>query len=36
MRLAYLGPVGTYGEQAAKQLAALAGLEASLSSIVTF
>ena len=30
MRLAYLGPVGTYGEQAAKQLAALAGLEASL------
>ena len=30
MRLAYLGPVGTYGEQAAKQLAALAGLEATL------
>ena len=29
MRLAYLGPVGTYGEQAAKQLAALAGLEAT-------
>jgi prephenate dehydratase len=30
MRLAYLGPVGTYGEQAATQLAALAGLEATL------
>jgi prephenate dehydratase len=30
MRLAYLGPVGTYGEQAAKRLAALAGLEATL------
>jgi prephenate dehydratase len=29
MRLAYLGPVGTYGEQAAKQLAALEGLEAT-------
>lgn len=30
MRLAYLGPVGTYGEQAAKQLATLADLDAEL------
>ncbi|PSB36887.1 prephenate dehydratase [Aphanothece minutissima] len=28
MRLAFLGPVGTYGEQAAQRLAALEGLEA--------
>jgi len=27
MRLAFLGPIGTYGEQAAHRLAALAGLE---------
>ena len=27
MRLAFLGPIGTYGEQAARRLAALAGLE---------
>jgi prephenate dehydratase len=27
MRLAFLGPVGTYGEQAAQRLAALEGLE---------
>jgi prephenate dehydratase len=30
MRLAYLGPVGTYGEQAAKHLAALEGIAAEL------
>jgi prephenate dehydratase len=30
MRLAYLGPAGTYGEQAAKRLAALEGIEAEL------
>lgn len=30
MRLAYLGPVGTYGEQAAKRLAALEGMDAEL------
>jgi prephenate dehydratase len=30
MRLAYLGPAGTYGEQAAKRLAALEGFEAEL------
>jgi prephenate dehydratase len=31
MRLAYLGPAGTYGEQAAKRLAALEGMEAELT-----
>ncbi len=30
MRLAYLGPAGTYGEQAARRLAALEGLEVDL------
>lgn len=30
MRLAFLGPVGTYGEQAAQRLAALEGFEAEL------
>jgi prephenate dehydratase len=30
MRLAYLGPVGTYGEQAAKRLATLEGIQAEL------
>ena len=30
MRLAFLGPVGTYGEQAALRLAALEGIEAEL------
>ncbi|MEB3165826.1 MAG: prephenate dehydratase [Cyanobacteriota bacterium] len=30
MRLAFLGPIGTYGEQAAQQLAGLEGLEAEL------
>ena len=30
MRLAYLGPAGTYGEQAAKRLAALEGIQAEL------
>ena len=30
MRLAFLGPVGTYGEQAALQLARLEGVEAEL------
>jgi prephenate dehydratase len=31
MRLAYLGPAGTYGEQAAKHLAALEGIQAELT-----
>ena len=31
MRLAYLGPAGTYGEQAARRLAALEGMEAELA-----
>jgi prephenate dehydratase len=30
MRLAFLGPVGTYGEQAAQRLAALEGIDAEL------
>jgi prephenate dehydratase len=30
MRIAFLGPVGTYGEQAAQRLAALEGIEAEL------
>lgn len=31
MRLAYLGPAGTYGEQASRRLAALEGLEVELA-----